>query len=70
MSGCIYTVCAGEDYENSKAGYTTQEVWSYLKSNYARTMVPLTIRKVMTVPLARAAEGMLFAVIAQYRAIS
>ena len=62
MSGCIYTVCAGEDFENSKAGYTTQEVWSYLQTNYARTMVPLTIRKVMTVPLARSAESMLFAI--------
>ena len=70
MEGHIYTVCAGIDYANSKCGYTTQDVWPYLQKNYARTMVPLTIRKVMQVPHARLAENMLFCAMASHRKVA
>lgn len=67
MDGHLYTVCAGTDFANSKCGFTIHDVWSYLKNNYARTMVPLTIRKVLHVPYARLAESMLFCAIDSYR---
>ena len=70
MEGHIYTVCAGTDYGNSKCGYTTQDVWPYLQNNYARTMIPLTIRKVMQVPNARLAESMLFCAMDSYRKVA
>ena len=70
MEGHIYTVCAGSDYANSKCGFTTQDVWPYLQNNYARTMIPLTIRKVMQVPNARLAESMLFCAMDSYRKVA
>ena len=70
MEGHIYTVCAGSDYANSKCGYTTQDVLPYLQTNYVRTMIPLTIRKVMQVPYARLAESMLFCAMDSHRKVA
>ena len=70
MAAFIYTVCAGDDYDNSKSGFTdTQNVWSYLDKNYARTMVPLTIRRVLKVPKGRLGESLLFAAIEPFQKV-
>ena len=68
--GHLYAVCAGQGFDKTKGGFTTAYVWSYLQSNYARTMHPLSIRKVMKVSFPRLAESMLFATLTEQRVVS
>lgn len=67
MAGHIYAVCRDGDEDNTKCGFSCQEIWKYIAANYGKTMFPLKIRKVMWVPDAKLAEDILFVIINERR---
>lgn len=67
-AGYIYGCCAGEQYDATKCGFTTTpNPFAYCRKNYGRTMIPLNIVAVYSVPMASLAEDMLFCALAEYR---
>ena len=66
--GHNYAVCSGNNFAETKLGFTTDDdPFQYIHKNYSRTMVPLNIRSVLSVPLARYGEKTLFAALDEHR---